>query len=427
MSIAPGLAPQQSPRTIISLPFYYGWVVLVMASFAMTATLPGRTHGLGLITKPILDDSAFNITEVGFTTINMWAVIVGGAFCIPIGRLIDRFGVRVALVGVSAALGLSVLLMAGSISLVMLVVSLTLVRGFGQGALSVVSMAMVGKWFTRRIGLAMAVFTVLLSIGFIASTLGVGGAVEKFGWRPVWNGVGLVLLLGLAPLGWLLVRRTPESVGLPPDAPEEAIIAEPSLDLPLSAALCSVAFWTFTLSASLYNLIWSAITLLSKPMMAERGLDDETYLTVMSMMVAGGLPANLVCGWLARRVSLGLLLFVGMTALAGSLVAFPHVANNMHAVLYGLGLGVAGGIVTVVFFSINAAAFGRLHLGAIQGTAQVVSVIASAIGPVIAAVVRDQTGSSAAMFYACAPLAVLLGLVAWVAPLPKRGLEEISK
>ena len=32
-----------------------------------------------------------------------------------------------------------------------------------------VSMAMVGKWFTRRLPIAMAFFTVLLSIGFIAS------------------------------------------------------------------------------------------------------------------------------------------------------------------------------------------------------------------------------------------------------------------
>ena len=45
-------------RTLLqSLPFYYGWVNVVVASLAMTATLPGRTHGLGLITEPLLHES----------------------------------------------------------------------------------------------------------------------------------------------------------------------------------------------------------------------------------------------------------------------------------------------------------------------------------------------------------------------------------
>ena len=35
---------------------YYGWTVVALAAVAMAATLPGRTHGLGLITKRLLDD-----------------------------------------------------------------------------------------------------------------------------------------------------------------------------------------------------------------------------------------------------------------------------------------------------------------------------------------------------------------------------------
>jgi hypothetical protein len=32
------------------------WVHVVIAALAMVATLPGRTHGLGLITEPLLAD-----------------------------------------------------------------------------------------------------------------------------------------------------------------------------------------------------------------------------------------------------------------------------------------------------------------------------------------------------------------------------------
>ena len=43
---APTIAPDQV-ATSAERRIYYGWVNLLMASVAMTATLPGRTHGLG--------------------------------------------------------------------------------------------------------------------------------------------------------------------------------------------------------------------------------------------------------------------------------------------------------------------------------------------------------------------------------------------
>jgi hypothetical protein len=42
----------------------------------------------------------------------------------------------------------------------------------------------------------------------------VGEAVKNVGWRQAWAGVGAAILISLVPIGWLLVRRNPESVGL---------------------------------------------------------------------------------------------------------------------------------------------------------------------------------------------------------------------
>src|SRR5262245_5386408 len=191
---------------------YYGWVIVGVAALAMTATLPGRTHGLGLIAKPLTEDPLLGVSEGRFATLNFWAIILGSALCVPIGWLIDRFGVRAALTGVAALLGASVVWMSGAADVPVLFAAMLLVRGLGQGALSVVSMAMVGKWFTRRLGTAMGVYTVLMAIGFIASVVAVTKAVPAFGWRETWSAIGWFLVLGLAPIGWLIVRRTPESI-----------------------------------------------------------------------------------------------------------------------------------------------------------------------------------------------------------------------
>jgi hypothetical protein len=73
-----------------------------------------------------------------FSVLNFWAIILGAVVVLPVGWLIDRIGLRAVLTGVYAALGGSVLLMSRARDEPSLLVSLTLVRGFGQGALSFV-------------------------------------------------------------------------------------------------------------------------------------------------------------------------------------------------------------------------------------------------------------------------------------------------
>lgn len=130
------------------LPFYYGWVNVALAAIAMSATLPGRTYGLGLIKEPLRAD--LGIDDLRFNVLNFWAIVIGAAVVLPVGYLIDRIGTRLVLGLVAGLLGGSVLLMARATNESELAVTLTLVRGLGQGALSVVAIALVGKWFRRR-------------------------------------------------------------------------------------------------------------------------------------------------------------------------------------------------------------------------------------------------------------------------------------
>ncbi len=413
------------PSRLARLPFYYGWVNVTIASLAMSATLPGRTHGLGLITTPLLADPMLRLDESTYSALNMWAVVLGALLCYPVGWFIDRFGVRAVLTVVSLALGAAVVAMSRATEPATLFVSLTLVRGLGQGALTVTSMAIVGKWFTRRLGLAMGVFTFLLAFGFIAGVLGTGEAVQAYGWRIAWCGVGVALILGLAPLGALLVRDQPESIGAPVDA-TPSVAAEAPLELPLMQALRHPAFWAFTLATSLFNLVWSAITLFNARILEENGFDEKTFLLAMTVLTAAGLPANILCGWLAGRWPMGRLLAFGMFLFAGSLLMAPTLSSISQVIAYSALLGVSGGIITVIFFSVYGHAFGRAHFGAIQSTVQVITVLASAIGPVILTGTKVQTGSYALFFYWAAPFAIVLGIAAWEAPLP-RSREETER
>ena len=88
--------------------------------------------------------------------------------------------------------------------------------------------------------------------------------------------------------------------------------------------------------------------------------------------VAGGL--------IASRVSIQKVMAVGMFVLSGSLLMLPLVSVFAHVVLYAVAMGLAGGVVTVVFFSVWTTVFGRTHLGRIQGVAQMMTVLQSITG-----------------------------------------------
>jgi len=166
---------RQRPALPFELPFYYGWVQVFIAALAMVGTLPGRTQGLGLITEPLLRD--LRIDRVHFAHINLWATLIGALFSVGVGRLIDRFGSRIVLTVVTVALASVVMGMSAAKHVAAIAILITLTRGFGQSALSVVSITMVGQWFVRRLNLAMAIYTVALSVGFMMAFPLIGAIV----------------------------------------------------------------------------------------------------------------------------------------------------------------------------------------------------------------------------------------------------------
>lgn len=398
-----------------AVPFYYGWVNVVIAALAMVGTLPGRTQGLGLITEPLL--ASLQIDRIVFARINLGATLIGALFCLGVGRLVDRFGSRIVLTVITATLGGVVLAMSGVWSVISLAVLITLTRGLGQSALSVVSITMVGKWFVKRLNLAMAVYTILLSIGFMIAFPLIGALVIGSGWRTAWWTIGLALLLGLTPLSLLFVRNTPSNTK--DELSERQSDAETNRSFTLTEAILTPSFWVFGIASAVYGLIASGIALFNESILAERGFDASTYHRSLVIVALTALFGNFLGGWLTSRWRMNRLLTLAMLLLAGSLLALPFVRTQLDVAAYAFIMGLAGGFVIVIFFSFWSRAYGRVHLGKIQGAAQALTVIASAVGPVLLAEWFTRTGSYAAIFYLLALVVLLLAVMAWFVPVPR--------
>jgi MFS family permease len=419
-------APVRTSESLRAPRLYYGWIMLLVAAAAMVGTLPGRTQGLGLITEPLLAD--LRITRVRYAELNFWATIIGSAGAIGVGQLIDRLGSRVVLTSVTVALSLVVCAMSQSASFAALALWITLTRLLGQSALSVVSIAMVGHWFVRKIDAAMAVYSVVMSIGFMIAFPVVGTLVQQWGWRAAWLTVGCGLLFVLAPISVALVRRGPEACGLVPDGGA----LQPSLHSQAERAAASVAttgylwteavrtpaFWIFASGTALYGLVASGIGLFNESILAQRGFNAQTYYQTLVVTALTALVGNFLGGWLATHVPSGRLMAISLFILSAGLVVLPHVSTQTQVMLWAIAMGLGGGLVMVLFFSVWPRLFGRRHLGRIQGAAQALTVLASALGPLLLAWCVEWTGSYAMMFRALAGVIALVACAALVAPAP---------
>ena len=397
---------------------YYGWTVALVAAAAMVGTLPARTQGLGIITEHVLVD--FSIDRVTWAEINLWATLVGAGFAIGVGRLLDRIGARVVLTATLFALGIIVALMSGAATVAAMVVLVTLTRGIGQSALSAVSLAVVGQWFARRLAKAMAIYAVVMSVGFMIVFPLVGSTVQAYGWRVAWFGLAALLLVVLTPLAWIVVRRGPEVLGLSIDGEADAAptVHEPLVGWHWREAVATRAFWVMALGAALFGLVASGIGLFNESILAERGFEAGIYYQSLVVTALMALVGNFGGGWIADRWSMPLLMTLAMAVLALGLAVLPHLMTVPQVMQWAALMGVGSGFVMVLFFGFWASAYGRRHLGQIQGVAQVLTVLASAIGPLLLAVWVERTGSYGSMFTMLAVLVALNGVVALTVRMP---------
>jgi MFS family permease len=423
-----------------SWPVAWRWVHVGIAALTMVLTLPGRTQGLGLFTEPLLKSLALDRESYGF--LNMGATLLGALFCLPCGRLLDRLGTKVVLVSVTGILGATVLAMSrwttgawhfdlpvplpdwlgGSWTLVVMVdlfLFLLFTRGLGQSALSVVSLAMIGKAAGRRSGWAMGVYACVVMLGFLSAfqVLTEYRKVHPDEWRAPWAGIGLaVLCLGVGGSAFVRNHYLDDVPG------QSAVGDEIETSSRPRQALGSPVFWTFSVAISFYGMVAAGTSLYNQNILEERGFSKEVYFNVLKLGVPVGLAANLFTGWLSARWPLNRLMALATVLLAAALATFPFIETETQVYVYAAALAIAGGAMTVCFYAVYRQAFGPAHLGSIQGAAQLLTVLFSAAGPTVFASTQARLGSYVPVFQTCAAAAFGLAIAIWVVQMPTRRL-----
>jgi MFS family permease len=408
---------------------FYGWWIVIIgcvldAVKGGTLNTACTLYFLPTLTELNLSRAA---TSLPFSLARVEAALEGPL----VGYLIDRFDVRVMLVvgTVLAGLGFILLSFTDSYLVFVLVFMGPLTMGF-QAGFNHATMAAVNHWFRRQRGLAMSVVQTGQAIGGVLIFPLVALAVLNLGWRTAafLSGVLVLLLLPLV----LLVRHSPESMGLLPDG-DRRTPRDPSAgavgsehrsgDAPeFSAreALRMPAFWALAAFHGLRNVPYSGVSVHLVPLLVWKGLDQPTAAFFVGLTAFFTVIARPLMGWLgdARSKqtigSMGVLLgALGLAVLAYSDGALWALVG--FAILFACGEGINS-----VTWALVGDLFGRRSFATIRGWIGMLQSIASIPGAVFTGWIYDQTQSYT---YALVPFIVsytLAGLILWRLPRPTR-------
>ncbi len=389
----------------------------------MFASGPGQTYGVSVFVDPIIEELGWSRTSVsGLYTAGS---LTAAAAMFLVGRLLDRHGARATLPVVTLLFGFALVF----ISLVSqqwhLYVGFALIRILGQGSLTLIPTTLVALWFARLRGRVMA----LNSLGSVVSQAAfpplITILISAYGWRSAWVALGLIVWLLMLMPAILLIRRTPESVGLLPDGDgaqyneqtPSTVAGEVNFTLP--EALKTRSFWLLIFAGSSQSLIGTALVFHHVSVMDSLGLDAVVAASALSVIAPGALSGTFLAGFLCDRYPNRFVLMGGQLVLVFAMLLTYVMARPWHAIVYGGLLGLAGGALMTSANVIWPNYYGRANLGAIRGVVTAGMVASAALGPLPFGFLFDLSSSYtlAVTIFLALPVACAVAAFAATPPL----------
>lgn len=333
-----------------------------------------------------------------------------------IGRRIDRVGARRAMAVIGFVFGVALIGMAGVQGLAALTIGFFAIRLTGQGALSLVSTVSVTHWFDRKRGTALGIFSTAMAILMSLVPVGLNLIIETYSWRVAWITSGILIWLVVIPIARFGIIDHPSDVGQFPDGIDPATDGEASSATGRGAtrgeAMRTARFWIVVSASGAVGMLSTALNFHQISMLGEAGLTSTEAAVMFLPQVVGAAVAGLFFGFLADRLTGRSLIPIVMALLALSLGLTLTLAPGTTVILYAISLGAAGGAARTVTATLLPRWFGVTHIGAIQGSASLITVASTAIGPVLFSITRDLAdgyGTAAALL---AVIPIVIGLIA---------------
>ena len=415
-----------------SLPFYYGWIVVLVAFLTMAIAVNARTS-FSLLFPPILSEFKWSrgvtagVFSIGF--------IVSTLLTPCIGLMMDKLGPRVVLpfgaVLTSAGLigstisseswhfyfTLGVLLIGGSVFM----------SYFGHTLF-------LPNWFDRKRGFAMGLAFAGAGLGAILLLPLIQNIILSDGWRQAAFVLALIIILIVIPINLIFQRHRPDELGLEVDG-DKISNANTKLsdsvnlntrivdqywydkEWTLSTAMRTGKFWWLIVSFSTALYAWYAVQVHQTKYLIDVGVSAEFAAFALGLVGLTGVIGQISLGAFSDKFgreiawTIALMGFILTYACLFLIKFFPSMA--LIYLMVGL-QGFIGYGLASVFGSVPADLFSGKHYGRIFGVIGGFSNIGAAAGPWITGIFYDYNDNYNSAFLSAIILCLISILAMWL-------------
>lgn len=427
-------------------PFFYGWLVLGMASLSTAAGSSVSQVVLGAIQVYIIADTDWDIRTLSLAvTAGTWC---SGALAPLAGYLADRYGPRVLVTGGLLVVGSALIALSQTNALLTFFAAYIVGRAISNPFLiGVVPRTATVNFFRRRRNVTLAISGMSRPIGGAVNIQIISLIALTRGWRAAYGYLGIFTLLLAIPV-FIIMRRRPEEIGLLPDGarpvnpdavtqnPAPTVAATgasrrrrgsrpapgetPEFSWTVREAMRTRAYWCIALMAVLAVLASAGVGYILAPYLhRETGLlpGQATRITSLAAALA---VTTLGWGFLADRLGPRACIILTITGAVLSLLYLITVVNSaLTAYLFAIAWGVFSNTVGTLEHMLLAQYYGRGSFGAILGWLGPVQTTALGLAPSFGTLLGAATDSYAIVFGVLMALYALAGLMVFLARPPR--------
>jgi sugar phosphate permease len=360
----------------------------------------------------------FWIEEFGWTRATITSgsavgkVVIGLLLGFIAGWFIDRFGPRrLMLTGIClggiALIGLSLMTSLWQFYLFYLFNALGYLFG---GPLP--NQVLVSRWFDKSRGKVMGIAYLGIGVGGMLVPQLAKALNMEFGWRGGLMSLGLIMIAIAFPMAWF-VKDNPEGAAAvtkktDPQIPFREVFKGWPFYLLLIGSMCSIG----AVSGTSQNLkLFLSIDL---------KYTQQEAANVMSIVLGASIIGRLLMGWLADKIQKKyvMILIYSLVALSIPLLFIADSIGVMYVFAFFFGMALGGDYMIIPLMA--AELFGVKVMGRVMGIIISADGLGEAFGPMIAAYIRDRSGSYLYGFSALIILAVIGTIAVILLPSKKK-------
>ncbi|MEZ4571785.1 MAG: MFS transporter [Thermomicrobiales bacterium] len=321
--------------------------MLVASSIGQITSWGVLFYSFPVFLSPMEADLGWSIAQM--TGAYSLALLVSGVAAIPVGRWLDLRGPRVLMSVCSIAATLLVVAWAFVDSLLafyLIWIGIGLVMA---GVLYEPVFYLVANWFRRRRSRALTILTFIAGLASVIYIPLANWLVDAAGWRSALLILAAVLAVGTTPIYALLLRHSPQDLGLEPDGDRLDFRREggrevmPERSLTRAQAMRHRGFWWLAAAFFLATLATMAVIVHLIPYLMSVGYDRSFAAGTAGAVGLLALPGRLVFTPLGsvipRRYITALIFLLQGVALGLLLMTHSRLGVILFVILFGAGFG----------------------------------------------------------------------------------------